>query len=59
MCDLDNMGFKQVKSLAFKALKLFRLEGFIILKSSQGITMWFLISLKDGVASRRYSFYRD
>jgi hypothetical protein len=35
MCDLDNVSFKKVKSLAFLTLKRFRLGGFIILKSSR------------------------
>jgi hypothetical protein len=34
MCDLDNVSFMKAKSSAFLTLKRFRLEGFIILKSS-------------------------
>ena len=34
MADLDNMSFKRVKSLAFLTMKRFKLDGFIILKSS-------------------------
>ena len=34
MADLDNMSFKRVKSLVFLTMKRFRLDGFIILKSS-------------------------
>ncbi|MEM3797746.1 MAG: hypothetical protein QXY74_04840 [Candidatus Bathyarchaeia archaeon] len=34
MADLDNMNFKRVKSLALLTMKKFRLNGFIILKSS-------------------------
>jgi hypothetical protein len=34
MCDLDNISFKKVKNLAFLTMKHFRLEGFLILKSS-------------------------
>lgn len=34
MVDLDGMSFKQVKQLCIKACEKYRLEGFIILKSS-------------------------
>jgi len=34
MADLDNMSFKRVKSLALLTMEKFRLNGFIILKSS-------------------------
>jgi hypothetical protein len=36
MADLDDMSFRRVKRLAFKAVKRFNLGGFIILKSSRG-----------------------
>ena len=35
MCDLDNISFKKAKSLAFLTMEHFKLEGFIILKSSR------------------------
>jgi hypothetical protein len=34
MVDLDNVSFRKAKDLAFLTLKRFRLDGFIILKSS-------------------------
>jgi len=34
MVDLDNVSFRKVKNLCLLALKMFNLEGFIILKSS-------------------------
>ena len=34
MCDLDNVSFREAKDLAFLTMERFRLEGFIILKSS-------------------------
>jgi len=34
MCDLDDISFKKAKDLAFLTMEHFKLEGFIILKSS-------------------------
>ncbi|MEM3586340.1 MAG: hypothetical protein QXO71_03365 [Candidatus Jordarchaeaceae archaeon] len=34
MVDLDDMSFKRVKRLALKAVKYFKLDGFVVLKLS-------------------------